>query len=124
MTFWSQSMIEPVTTSIVGTAWSLCDLGGAPVPPPAPTLSFDEADRVHGNAGVNRFGGTISIEGASIRFGPLMSTRMAGPPERMELEQRYLKALDAADRWELRDGVLTLYATGSVAAVFEAAAPR
>lgn len=99
---------ETSPVSLDGTRWTLDSLAGASVTDPQPTLSFEEPGRAAGSAGVNRFGGAASIDGRSIRLGPFMATRMAGPPERMELERRYLEALGQATRWSVVGGRLEL----------------
>ena len=108
---------------LAGTNWTLRSLAGGDVTTPSPTLSFEEAGRVGGNAGVNRFGGEASIEGRSLRLGPLMTTRMAGPPDRMELERRYLEALADTNRWSIVDGRLELFGPDGLLATFVSASP-
>ena len=105
--------------SLLDTRWVLASLSGGTITAPAPTLAFEEAGRVHGSSGVNRFGGDCTIDGTEIRFGPLMSTKMAGPPERMELERRYLEVLGKANRWSVTKGRLTLADAEGALAVFE-----
>jgi heat shock protein HslJ len=46
-----------------------------------------------GRVGVNRFTGGYNVAVDSIEFGPAAATRMAGPPELMDLGDRYLAAL-------------------------------
>jgi len=69
-----------------------------------PSLRFDgpdraRPDRVTGFAGVNRCSGPVAIGDPGpfgdipLRFGPLATTRMAGPPERMALEAAFLAML-------------------------------
>ncbi len=48
------------------------------------------------------------MDGATVKFGLLGMTRMAGPPERMDLEQAYANALAAVTRWSVTDGRLQL----------------
>lgn len=88
-----------------------------------PTLRFDPKEpRVSGMGGVNRYGGRYTIEGAALTFGPLMATKMAGPPEQNALETRYLWVLEATTSWRLaKSGELELLAGTRVVARF---APR
>ena len=55
---------------------------------------FADDDRVSGNASCNQFNGTVKINGTSISFGPLVTTRMActSAPANAQ-ETAYLKAL-------------------------------
>jgi heat shock protein HslJ len=61
-----------------------------------PTLIFSTATgqrRASGFAGCNRFGASYSLKSGKLSFGPLVSTRMACPGARGELEHAYLDAL-------------------------------
>jgi heat shock protein HslJ len=96
-------------------SWTLVALEGRPVTVSSermrPTLVFDaKAGRVSGLAAVNRFSGTYRIEGQSLKFGPLLSTKMAGAPEANELETRYLRALERTTGWRVQHGELELQA--------------
>ena len=83
---------------LVGTEWSLIELDGQPAPlgageKPA-TLSLTTSDgRASGFAGCNRWSGTYERSGDQLRFGRLISTKMACSSG-MELEQRFLGALE------------------------------
>ncbi len=73
---------------------------GAPVPVSdrAPTLRIGADWRASGFAGVNRYFTEATIDStpgpdAPLRFGPVGATRMAGPPERMELERAFTEML-------------------------------
>lgn len=63
---------------------------------------------VTGNGGVNSFNGSYELSGTDISFGPLASTKMAGPPDAMDQEMRFLQALEAAAHLEVRDENMTL----------------
>jgi heat shock protein HslJ len=71
------------------------------------SLEIDAEGQVGGYAGVNRFMGRLASQTDAI-FGPLATTRRAGPPEAMELEQRYLRALSACDSYAIDGQSLTL----------------
>jgi heat shock protein HslJ len=78
---------------------------------PAPSLRFDgAAARATGFAGVNRYAGEYLLDGARLTFGPAVLTKMAGPPERMDLERRFTAALAATTRWRIRERQLELLA--------------
>ncbi len=85
-----------------------------------PTLLFDATGNASGNGGCNTFNGSYTVDGATIAFGPMISTKMAcvGPGDLVE--SAYLDALQAATGWSIgSDGNLTL--TGDVPLVFSAA---
>jgi heat shock protein HslJ len=70
---------------------------GVTAPPGrAATLRLSAGDRrAAGNGGCNRFGGTYTLEGSGLRFGPLASTKMFCEGV-IEQEQAFLGALAAA----------------------------
>jgi heat shock protein HslJ len=99
--------------TLAGPVWTLVELGeqvvDAATGVPAPNLQFDGGtSRATGFAGVNRYTGEFMLDGARLTFGPAALTKMAGPPERMELERRYTAALAATTRWRIRDRHLEL----------------
>ncbi|HEY4977954.1 MAG TPA: META domain-containing protein [Candidatus Acidoferrum sp.] len=103
------------SASLVGTDWLLLDLGGTPVVPNSKaSLAFLDSGRAAGNASCNRFTGSVEITGASIKFGALASTRMAGIDAALSTqEDGYLKLLGAANRYERNGDSLLIYADGA-----------
>ncbi len=101
--------------SLVGTEWLLTDLAGTPVVSNSKaSLSFLETGRAAGNASCNRFTGGVTISGNSIGFGQMASTRMACVDNAISVqEDRYLKLLGAANRFELKDNSLLIFVAGS-----------
>ena len=71
-----------------------------------PFLEFNvEEKKVHGNAGCNIVnGGFTQEEGqpASLKFGQMISTMMAGPG--MQVERQVLEALDKVTNFAMKDG--------------------
>jgi heat shock protein HslJ len=79
-------------------------LPGVPVPEPSaidsprngpPTIEFSQS-RAAGFSGVNRFAADFTLNATGpggLRFGPIISTKMAGPADRMALEAAFVKAL-------------------------------
>lgn len=98
--------------SVSGVDWELVEIEGQTAPTGAggrrATLVFD-ADTAHagGFAGCNRYGGTYTLDGNSLRFGPMIMTKMACN-EGMELEARLASALQATRQYELSSTQLTL----------------
>lgn len=100
----------PAAASLAGTEWRLEAVGDRPaLPQPQATLAFPEPGRVAGSTSCNRFFGSVAIEGTSIRFGQLGSTRMACIGPAGEQERRVLQALTAAQRYELRGDTLVIH---------------
>ncbi|HEY2121262.1 MAG TPA: META domain-containing protein [Candidatus Acidoferrum sp.] len=109
----SPSITDPASLS--GIEWLLSDLAGTSVVPNSKaSLSFLDAGRAAGNASCNRFTGSVTISGDSIKFGQLASTRMACADNAVSAqEDQYLKLLEAANRFELKDNSLLIFAEGS-----------
>ena len=106
------------TPTVAGIDWSLVELDGRPVeralrpdgtPAPSPTLRLDgNAGRAQGSTGLNTFTGSYQQTGSTLTFGPLASTRRAGPPPAMALESALLKALEATASAQVDDDGLAL----------------
>jgi putative lipoprotein len=94
-------------------AWLLEDIGGTGVIDNAQaTLEFPEPGRAAGRGSCNQFSGSVTVTGSALAFGPLASTQMACAPAVMDQESRYLKALQAAERYALEGAYLLIYAKG------------
>lgn len=103
------------TVTLAYTEWTLVELDGKPVEigeeELAPSLVLDlEESRVSGSTGVNRITGTFVLSEDELRFGPLATTRMAGPEAAMQREQELLAALARVTSYELDGRSLTLFA--------------
>jgi len=85
-----------------------------------PTLEF-EGDMVSGNASCNIYSGSYQLRGETIIFGPLARTEMycMEPEGVMDQEQIYLEILGAAKRFELVDGLLTIYSDAGKTLTFQ-----
>jgi heat shock protein HslJ len=92
----------PAPDRLDGTTWALVSMDDQPVTLPAadmvPTLAFD-AGTASGNAGCNTFTGSYTVDGPSLTFGPLASTKKACVPEVGAVETAYLAALQAVTAW-------------------------
>ena len=103
------------TVTLAYTEWALVELDGAPVEigadEIAPTLVLDlEESRVSGSGGCNRLSGAFALSEDELRFGPLLTTRMACPEPAMARERSFLAALEAVTAYELDGRTLTLLA--------------
>ncbi|HET9068886.1 MAG TPA: META domain-containing protein [Amaricoccus sp.] len=109
---------DAATTALVGS-WTLGGLTGeaAVAPGVVSSLTLTAAGSAEGNGGCNNFHGTYSLEGETLRFGPIASTRRACPPPVMEQETRFFAALDATRGMRIEAGsLLLLDASGATAA--------
>ena len=99
---------------LAGTDWRLVSLGPAGgeaglVAGTTVTLKFGEDGRASGSTGCNSYGGTYQVRGDTISFGRLISTRRACLDQNAnQQEQRFLAALEAANRFRLASNRLTI----------------
>ena len=101
-------------SSLHGTAWRLSELNGEPVLENVKaTLEFMPGGKVSGNSSCNRFSGAVDVVADSIRFGALVSTRMACPDAIMRQESAYLEALTNAERYTREGNSMVVHQKGS-----------
>lgn len=104
------------SSSLTGN-WRLANmtLPGSPMPMlPSTDLTADFANgRVSGSGGCNRFNGSYKTTGnQQLSIGPLATTYKACEEGVMTQEANYLKALQAAQRYEVnQDGLQIFYTT-------------
>jgi heat shock protein HslJ len=107
---------------LAGTSWRLVELNGQAVVGEEPLTLVFAADepRVSGYGGCNQFSGPYTQNGASLRFGPLISTRRAClEPALNTQETAYFQALESTTRYSIEGGRLVLYRGNQVVARFE-----
>ncbi|MBA3345455.1 MAG: META domain-containing protein, partial [Gemmatimonadales bacterium] len=101
---------EAAPASLWETSWVLEDVAGTGVLDAArATLEFPESGKVAGRGSCNRFFGSVEINGESITFGPLGSTRMACVEAVMNQEVKYLKTLQDAERYAVEGTTLWIH---------------
>src|SRR5678815_2380943 len=99
---------------ITGIDWRLISLGPAGsetnvVAGTTVTLKFAEDDRASGSTGCNSYGGTYQVRGDNISFSRLISTRRACLDQNAnQQEQRFISALEAANKFRLASDRLTI----------------
>lgn len=97
--------------------WTLSELTGVKIADrvmeggKVPTFTFDGNGRVSGTSAVNRY--TTNADMAALVRGkldlsPIVSTRMAGPPDAMKLEVDFLNTLSEADNYRFANNALEL----------------
>ena len=93
--------------------WALQQLNGkafdkSQSPRQHPYIEINLRDsRVIGSTGCNRLSGSMQVTAETIKFGPLMTTKMACTPD-ASVETDFLKALELADFYKLDGLKLTL----------------
>lgn len=100
----------PAPDGLGGPSWVAEDIGGRGVVDRSQsTIVFGANGRAMGRAGCNRFNGRYQADGAAMRIGPLVTTRMACTPDALrDQERRFLAALDQVRGWRIERGLLFL----------------
>ena len=108
------AMSATSTPNLAGTAWRVEEMGSVDVSDSSrATLQFDAEGRVSGSTGCNDFTGTATIQGASLTFSPLATTRRACEGALMEEEQSFLAAMQSVRTFSIdKDGRLRLLSAG------------
>jgi heat shock protein HslJ len=93
-----------------GIKWSLAELAhNAPIPQQVSAYAVFDEKRVSGSSGCNRFFSDISGSGAyDVVVGPVGATRMMCADDVMQVEDRYLAALQKVSQFGFLFGQLTL----------------
>jgi heat shock protein HslJ len=107
--------------SLEDTSWVLTAFNDInPIEGTQPTIHFEDA-QVSGKASCNSYGGSYQVKGDAISFGALFQTEMfcVDPEGVMEQERTYLELLGGAQRFEVVDGVLTIFAGPQETLTFE-----
>lgn len=107
--------LPPRDAALANVRWRPVSMGGRPVTVAAaarePWLQLDaRAGRVSGLAGCNRFSGPYTAGPGTLRFGPLVATKMACPE--LETEAALLRALEATRGFRVLGRTLELVDAG------------
>ncbi|MFM9958773.1 MAG: amidohydrolase family protein [Phycisphaerales bacterium] len=84
-----------------------------------PTMQFSHG-RLVVFGGINRLTGSYALVQDRVLMGDLVSTKMAGEPALMQLEQAFAKALSSVDAFSVAKDALTLSSKGRPVATFTA----
>lgn len=104
--------------------WVLSELLGGPIDAQSPPTMRFSGGRLSIFGGINQLSGSYALVDEAVVMGELVSTRKAGPPELMDLEQRFAKALASVNGFHVHGDVLQLLAGGEVVAVFQTEASQ
>ncbi len=88
--------------SLPGGEWRIAEIRGVDDVGDAKTaFSFRDDGRIAMTVGCNRLMATPEIKGSNIRIGPVVSTRMACPPNLDDMERKLLSALEATRSFKM-----------------------
>ncbi len=98
--------------------WVLTTLNGKKIEATKPpTMKFSKG-RLAVFGGINRLTGSYALLDDRVVMGELASTRMAGPPELMDLESEFARTLSLVDEFHVHLDGLALLRQGSPVATF------
>lgn len=101
-----------------GKLWTLTRLNGRNVAGARPPTMKFEGGKLAVFGGVNRLTGSYGLIDGKVVMSDLVSTRMAGPAELVELESSFAKTLASVDAYHVHGDELSLSRDGVVVAVF------
>ena len=96
--------------SLVGD-WKLVSYNSTPALPEVDTNITFDAERMGGSVGCNSFGGDYKVSGATITFGPVMSTMMACDEKIMQQEGSVLGTFVETVNFKMDGNTLTITST-------------
>ncbi len=110
---------EPPQIDLINARWVLRELNGKPVKTTSDLyIHFSDKVTVNGFLGCNKFNGKYVSDGADIKIGPLMSTKMMCEDE--AIENQFRNALETAASYTTDDKYLYLKNEDGVLAKLEA----
>ena len=95
--------------NLTGLVWGLSSMADKPVTAEAGiTILFTSGGKVTGSSGCNQYAGTYTTSGQNLQISPTTSTMMACPPEIMDQESAYIKALGDVQTYAVSEDRLAL----------------
>ena len=109
-------------SGMAGIEWRPVAIGETAIDPnTSMVVRFTVDGSVNGNSGCNNFFGSLETTEDGVKMGQMGSTRMACPPEVMELEDMFLDALQATAKFSMsQDSLQMLSADDEILAEFVA----
>jgi putative lipoprotein len=107
------SLAVAAAQDLTGRAWLAENISGAGVVDTVQTtIAINPAGEVSGSGGCNTLRGTAQVNGSSLTFGTIGTTRKMCPPAIMDQEMKFLRALDLTREFRI-DGPYLLFVDGS-----------
>ena len=107
------------THTLSSKTWTLLSAGAVDAGSSGAYIEFgSNPGEVRGKAGCNGFGGNYTAEGSRLKLEGLMGTKMACPA--LDVENAFLRALEATERYEIKGDSLLLYQGDNLVATFKA----
>jgi len=100
-----QTMQSPAgATDTIEGGWRVKRIAGELLPAGMTvTMEFGADGRIAGRSGCNRYFGSYSFDGTTLKLSQLGGTRMACPPPQMAVEERFLSAVTQVTGARLSD---------------------
>jgi len=114
---------QKTDASFTNTRWKLVKLPGIVLPQLKKNafIQFEpEKNQAFGSGGCNNMRGTCTLNGKSLKIGPMASTMMACTPEIMKTEDAFYKALTDVDNFTISGDNLQLRKGDTILAEFKA----
>ena len=112
------------TMQLEGHKWTLTAIGERAVGESRAYVEFNDSDkRFSGNSGCNRMSGAYTRDGAKIKFGAALATKIFCGGDAGETEKSVFAAFDKTTRYEIRDNLLRLYANNEMLLTFTSQTP-
>lgn len=98
-----------MSPDLAGSTWHPSSIHSYAVPAEERVyVVFKQDGRISGNGGCNQFFSAYTIDGNTIKIGPIASTKK-GCPGKYELETSFFSVLQSATTFEQEGAVLVLY---------------
>lgn len=102
-----------INKPLEGTKWAVIEIEGAQINPKGeiPYLQLDRENKAFsGSSGCNRVSGKYELDGENLKFGRALMTRRACVDQNSQkIEMGMTQALEKINRFEIKNGVLSLY---------------
>lgn len=98
--------------------WTLVTLNGKKVSAEKPPTMKFSGGKLTMFGGINRLNASYALVRDTVTMGDIMSTKMAGPPELMELESEYAKTMASVNNFHVHGDELELLKDTDIVATF------